>query len=526
MSRPTFADMVLQLQTMLREQAEQITRRTHRLTFEPNGSYRWTVTMQLDTRLHPGDLVTLGLHSKARLPDLKAALNGTPLRIVSGPVRAVLLAAAVTAPVHELFREEELSDLRRALIRLLLHAEPQDQAQTHVLLTEFRSQLHAPRLRAIARADDEGLAQLTNFESVGASFADQTHILCEVSDECESGAVATYELTESLQPLPAIGTATGVYTARAQEEGRLAASMLWWAWDRLSDLLRWLSMVPMALHRPVRNHNSTRSLWVLVDPPPGLAVVDLSWRNTTAPTSSLRHAHYDAGVPAVNFRSDDMRAHDDSKSPVVALKLQVRRDPALAVVAILVLTLTILGVFVDNHVERALEADGSLSLIGAIPGALLGWLTTSSSNLAWRVSGGLRVAVGTMAALASSFGLVVALTTCSQREDGECVAWSGSDHVEVAAEAMASFGTFLSVVLAWIVLVPRPSRGRLPRAVKLEDEPRVLFLRRLYAAGAALALMSAVLVGLEATNELGFGWSDIRTEAIWAVDQILRLSPG
>ena len=174
---------------------------------------------------------------------------------------------------------------------------------------------------------------------------------------------------------------------------------------------------------------------------------------------------YDSKWDALSF--NDSCAELSSWEPKFYYNVQLARGGSVAASAIVTLVLVAISLYALDSPSRFLATD-SVSLLSAVPGAIILLLAVRGSQFTTVATLGIRI-LGWVVAL--TVGAFVAATAIAQgnEEDGT-IPLDLLDWVSRSSSAMGVAATFASVVFLYIGFFPRPRARRQTSIVVLKSD--------------------------------------------------------
>ena len=490
---------VLRLAAQIRSPLAHLDRRIEHFDLCAEQCFRWHVTQQIVIPLlktDPSDnveevptLITLGLFSKARLPDLEITCEPNKyVSLLTSGVRAALLAAAlISGYLKNAPPSEELSELSEKIMTLII-------GQEETKLKQALASVEANALTIALKTHDPPSHDA--FMAACRNLTRSTHILAVVHAKPGSSILVKYSFTDFVKRRPFVeelkedwhntnavhGTGRAIYVVTSGIIGRV---------------LEFFSMLPIILSREMGNINHTRSYYLLAECPKGLSASELYWVGVGRKIDAVQ-VEYQSRSHALGFNPSsceiqpvpDQLRSDTNQTRIAEFNflLQFKRLGDAALGFLLVVATTVTGFFANGNPEQVIEHSQEFAAIAGVPGVVIGLLSVTDNEFATWIARGLRTIGATLVVLVGLFVGVVATSKTG--------ATTAIEHV---SEPLASFGTFAAAILFWVAFVPRP--------LKILSDTRVVRLeidhagrRRVYNYGAAiwflLSLLAAVWIGL------------------------------
>lgn len=469
-----------------------IERRCETAVVESDKTYSWSVRHQVRLPELPDDdgresrrstIVSLGLHSKARLPDLEAFdPSGRRLSILSrhesGYVLALLFVSRWARSYSVAERIERLTEeeARRVLQWLAVFTrwcKPIIELSEEMAVARIRQlQTLLWRVSRINAKDPSRLSLPPLVSGLINVVLQNSALWTEMTALATTRHVLAYAEGRPNESLEFVVK----FTDRIEYERRrkeLGSRDQWFSGRRSSILLRWidrlagarlgkpvaeradfmigsmlsllmtLGLLPLPVVRRNINADHCESFYLDVRTPIGVETVRFYWRereNRRVSANSTLYECEGAVITAYNRPISDIRDRDSS------LEVQAAPHPGLSLAALLSLLITVAASWIYLHLGAIVNSPssltgivGTLQLFTLVPGGLVAGLAARQAAFASLVSRGPRRLALVLATLTTGLGGAIGLR--SPRTVTEAIAVSAS------VVALASLGVFGAVAV-------------------------------------------------------------------------------
>lgn len=383
-------------------------RRVESFSVEGEFSYHWTVSQQVrvpcladetrDSRARPV-LLSLGLFSKVRLPDLRAFdCTGRELVVLSRRQRAYLLASQILTKYRSSITvDDEMYTRCERLIALIIERSETEALRARKLLLLLLAVKQHP-LAGDERFQQEtrGLCTTAHLIAIGHARPEQQVVTrITFSDEIHSGR-----------------TSEPVRVSPTAKVGRLRPS----AWpSNVLDLLAYLGFIPHTLERRCATADHTQSYHLIAKAPTGAEIARLYWNdiearhpNGSSPVDATeRFGSHECSEETISFRPEIGALKDNSTCSIEVR--QSRRGPLRGATWLLAWAAVAAGLAARYAPELRDSSAFAASLFTAVPATISGLLARTAPGFATKLAQGPRMMamIGSTAALAFGFSLIL-----------------------------------------------------------------------------------------------------------------------